>query len=173
MDKKHPCKRRRAMPVFRRYEWGNYAVSIYPVDRIRRFVRFFPYLYGSNISFLMKINRQAKVQGISKTKYEWQLWWWDVNSKSPAGNGAGEFQIPPKGKIKKKLDAGYFSVPGQYILEMRILETIDGKENFGDFEEVATFTIMDRDLFSAQWFVGIVGGLIGAGVALLVRLLLR
>lgn len=169
------------MPVFRKYKWSNWTVSIYPADRIRRFVRFLPYLYGSYISFIVRINRSTEVQGTVETKYEWQLWWWDVNSKSPAGNGNGEFQIPPKGKIKKKLDkkldAGYFSVPGQYILEMRILETIDGKENFGDFEEVATFTVLDRDLFAAQWLSIVIGGAIGAvigsGITLLVTFLMR
>ncbi len=166
------------MPVFRRYEWSNYTVSIYPADKIRHFVRFFPYLYGSYISFIMRINRRTKSQGISEIKYEWLFWRWDVNEKEPVGNGSGEFQIPPKGKIKKKLDIDYISVPGQYILEMRIRETIDGEVKFfGDFKEVATFTILDRDLFSAQWLCVVIGGVIGAvigtGVTLLVSFLLH
>ena len=158
------------MPVFRKYEWNNYIVSIYPSNKIRRFVRFFPYLYGSYISFIIRINRRTEVKGTSKTKYEWRFWRWDVNEKEPVGNGAGEFQMPPKGKIKKEL------VSGQYFLDMRIIETIDGKKNFGDFEEVATFTILDRDLFSAQWLAvisgGVIGAVIGTGVTLLVSFLL-
>lgn len=159
------------MPVFRRYEWSNYTASIYPAGKIRRFVRFFPYLNGSYISFIVRIQKRIKAQGMINSKYEWQLWRWDVNAKDSVENGGEEFQIPRRGKVKKKLDIAYLFIPGQYILGMRILESIDGKENFGSFEEVATFTILDRDLFSAQWLVGIIGGVIGAGLTALVFLL--
>jgi len=156
------------MPVFRKYEGSNWTIRIYPYDKIRRLVRFPPYLYGSYVSFMMGIK--------GWTQYTWQLFRWDVNSKEFARSGSGEFRVLPKGKVKKRLDVGYLSIPGQYILEMGFQETIDGKENSGRFEEVATFTVLDRDLFSAQWLSIIIGGAIGAvigsGITLLVTFLL-
>ena len=164
------------MPVFRKYEGSNWTIRIYPHNKIRRLVRFLPYLYGSHVSVMMVIKGRTQWKGISETQYNWQLFRWDVNSKEFARSGSGEFQILPKGKVKKRLDIDYLSIPGQYILEMGFQETIDGKENSGRFEEVATFTILDRDLFSAQWLSiiagGAIGAVIGSGLTLLVTFLL-
>lgn len=163
------------MPVFRKHTWSNWIISIRP-SGIRRLVRFLPYLYGSYISLIMRINKRTKVQGTVEMKYSWHLWRWDVNTKELVRSGGGGFRILPKGKIKEKLDMGYLSIPGQYILEMGFQETIDGKENSGRFEEVATFTILDRDLFSAQWLSiiagGAIGAVIGSSITLLVTFLL-
>ena len=164
------------MPVFREYEGSNWTVRIYPYNKVRRLAKSFPYFYGSYVSFMMRIKGQRRGKGISATKYEWQLWRWDVNTKERVKNGHGEFPRPPKGKIKKKLDMGYISIPGQYILDMRFQETTDGKEGVCSFEQAATFTVLDRDLFSAQWLSIIIGGAIGAvigsGITLLVTFLL-
>lgn len=144
------------MPQFRTIETEEYKVSISPVG-IRRFARNLPYLYGSDVSFRFRFENKLDSQ-LDEFFYIWSLERWD-NAGMSEQSYAREMNIsiPSKGNISRIIHVGYLSLMGYYRLEMR----------FPSFEDtMASFTLMDRDLYMNRWQVGVIGGVIGAVVTL-------
>ena len=154
------------MPAFRPVDYGDYKVSMKP-SGIRQWFHNIPYLYGTNINFIMTISVENKRKRMPRLEYEWALWRWDGNSKHRVNSGNGATDIPRSNKISVPMSIGYLSLTGHYILDIQVAENL---QNISRFEIIANFTLIDRDILTANLGIALLSGLIGAIIVTLIAL---
>jgi hypothetical protein len=143
------------MPQYRTVETEEYKASISPIG-IRRFVRSLPYLYGSDVSFKFEFKNKSDSQ--LDIYYSWSLA--KCNDEGPypfRRGGESDISVPSEGSISRIIYVGYLSLMDYYELKI-------GFPGFND--TMASFTLMDRDLYMNRWQVGVIGGVVGSVITL-------
>jgi hypothetical protein len=152
------------MPVFRTYNRTNYSTSIRPVG-VRRCwpLGLFPYWYGSDVKFEVGV----KSRTTKALPYQWRL-------SMLSGQGAHWVSQNNNGVLRpnekyKVIYVGNLFRPGQYSLQMRWGDDIANEKNW---ELMAAFTIIDRDIQALNWALALIGIIVGAIVGALVTLVI-
>jgi len=156
------------MAVFRKYNFGRKVIDssgviILNSTGIRRykFFRWFlPYLYGSDVEFIMKTKTSVK----DKIPYEWIIYRWDGHAKYEVDKGSGIYDPLIK---YEKIYVGYLSPSGHYILDLRCGNDIANNETY---TLMVNFTLMDRDIFTVNWMHNLTSGIFGAVIGAIIAI---
>lgn len=146
---------------------SNYELQVEPIGvrKCKLVDWFFPYLYGSEVQFRLKINPTPQ----HNISFKWFLKRWNGEQVIPvndSGEKAGEIQ---KGNRTLTLDVGYLSITGHHMLSVKLGDELPDKEP----TLVANFTIVDRTIYYLNWLqilgTGLIGGIIGALATLAIK----
>jgi len=149
------------MPVYTPNVWDDFVATVCPSD-IRRFVSRKAYLYGDSLKYSLTVHNKADSE--TELVYVWMLH--RVSGKEYlVEQGGGNLTISAKGETETKLKAVYLSLAGQYVFKMRL-----GKQRKD--AEMASFTVLDRDLQMDRRNTLAMAAGISAGVSLGITYLL-
>ena len=165
------------MPIFINRTWFGYKILVCPGDHYRKWVRriihydILPYLYGSNVIVDLTFIPPENLKSNEKLIYEWQLY--SLNDSQTFKPVKGDIDISPYKKNKLRLYTEPILTSKQYVLSIKICKG----DEIGQYEDIAIFTVQDRDDFFRNTMIpiltGISGAVLGAILGAILTILLR